>query len=141
MNLTSPITDVKTMNKHPCNYLGKISAPISLSWWPRWYRIHLQCGRPGFDPWVGKIPWRREWQPTLVFLPGEFHRQVLAQKYRSMEHDRKLRDKPTHLWLSVVVVVVVQSLSSVQLYSPMDCSTLGFPVLNHLLEFTQTHVH
>ena len=29
----------------------------------------------GFDPWVGKIPWRREWQPTTVFLPGEFHGQ------------------------------------------------------------------
>ena len=28
---------------------------------------------PGFDPWVGKIPWRRKWQPTLVFLPGETH--------------------------------------------------------------------
>ena len=24
-----------------------------------------------FDPWVGKIPWRRKWQPTPVFLPGE----------------------------------------------------------------------
>ena len=34
-------------------------------------RIHLQCGKPGFDPWVGKIPWRRAWQPTPVFLPGE----------------------------------------------------------------------
>ena len=30
-----------------------------------------QCGRPGFDPWVGKIPWRRKWQPPPVFLPGE----------------------------------------------------------------------
>ena len=29
------------------------------------------CGRPEFHPWVGKIPWRKEWQPTLVFLPGE----------------------------------------------------------------------
>ena len=29
--------------------------------------------RRGFDPWVGKIPWRRAWQPTPVFLPGEFH--------------------------------------------------------------------
>ena len=29
--------------------------------------------RPGFDPWVGKIPWRREWLPTPVFWPGEFH--------------------------------------------------------------------
>ena len=33
-------------------------------------RIYLQCRRHGFDPWVGKIPWRRKWQPTLVFLPG-----------------------------------------------------------------------
>ena len=32
----------------------------------------LQCGRPGFNPWVGKIPWRRERLPTPVFWPGEF---------------------------------------------------------------------
>ena len=31
--------------------------------------------RCGFDPWVRKIPWRRKWQPTPVFLPGEFHGQ------------------------------------------------------------------
>ena len=24
---------------------------------------------PGFDPWVGKIPWKKAWQPTPVFLP------------------------------------------------------------------------
>ena len=29
----------------------------------------------GFSPWVRKIPWRRKWQPTPVFLPGESHRQ------------------------------------------------------------------
>ena len=28
-------------------------------------------GDSGFDPWVGKIPWRRKWQPTPVLLPGE----------------------------------------------------------------------
>ena len=36
----------------------------------------FQCRRHRrlrFDPWVGKIPWRRAWQPTLVFLPGESH--------------------------------------------------------------------
>ena len=43
--------------------------------WLRWKRIHLQCRRPRFDPWVGKIPWRREWLTTPVFLPGEFHGQ------------------------------------------------------------------
>ena len=34
-----------------------------------------QCRRPGFNPWVGKIPWRRKWQPTPVSLPGESHGQ------------------------------------------------------------------
>ena len=32
-----------------------------------------QCGRPGFDPWVGKIPWRRKWQPTPELLPRKSH--------------------------------------------------------------------
>ena len=35
----------------------------------------LQRGRHEFDPWVGKIPWMRAWQPTPVFLPGESHGQ------------------------------------------------------------------
>ena len=35
---------------------------------------HLPTMRgPGFNPWVGKVPWRRKWQPTPVFLPGESH--------------------------------------------------------------------
>ena len=38
-------------------------------------KICLQCGRPRFDPWVGKIPLRRKWQPTPVFLPGKSHGQ------------------------------------------------------------------
>ena len=29
--------------------------------------------RPEFSPWVGKTPWRRDWLPTPVFWPGEFH--------------------------------------------------------------------
>ena len=37
--------------------------------------ICLQWGRPGFDPWVGKIPWRRQWHPTTVLLPGKSHGQ------------------------------------------------------------------
>ena len=45
-----------------------------LPWWLRWQRIHLQGGRPGFDPWVRNIPWGREGLPTPVLLPGEFHR-------------------------------------------------------------------
>ena len=48
---------------------------------PRWYSDEqptFQCRRHkrhGFNPWVGKIPWSRKWQPILVFLPGKFHGQ------------------------------------------------------------------
>ena len=45
-----------------------------LPWCLWWYRIRLQCRRPGFDPWVGKIPWRRAWQHTPVSCL-EFHGQ------------------------------------------------------------------
>ena len=31
------------------------------------------CNAGGFDPWMGKISWRRKWQPIPVSLPGEFH--------------------------------------------------------------------
>ena len=34
-----------------------------------------RCKRHEFDPWVGRIAWRRAWQPTPVFLPGESHKQ------------------------------------------------------------------
>ena len=37
--------------------------------------LFMQCGRPGFDPWVRKMPWRKEQLPTAVFLPGESHGQ------------------------------------------------------------------
>ena len=49
------------------------SSILGLPFWLSWSRNCLQCGRPGFDPWVGKIPWRRERLPTPVFWPGEFY--------------------------------------------------------------------
>ena len=53
-----------------------IGYPLQYSWaslWLSWQRIHLQCERPRFSLWVGKIPWRRERLPTPAFWPGEFH--------------------------------------------------------------------
>ena len=62
---------------------------IRLWWWLRWQRICLQWRRPEFSPWVRKIPWRREWQPTPVFLPGKFHGQrSLAGSWGRKESDR-----------------------------------------------------
>ena len=56
-----------------------IGYPLQCSWaslvaWME--KIHLQCGRPGFDTWVAKILWRRERLPTPVSWPGEFHGRV-----------------------------------------------------------------
>ena len=45
--------------------------------------LPLQCRRLGFDPWVRKIPWRREWQPTPEFLSGEFYGQGSLVGYSS----------------------------------------------------------
>jgi len=40
-----------------------------------------QCRKHGFSPWVGKIPWKRAWQPTPLFLPGESHGQISLVGY------------------------------------------------------------
>ena len=41
----------------------------------------------GFHPWVGKIPWRREWEPTPVFLPGKSDGQRSLADYSSWGHE------------------------------------------------------
>ena len=43
--------------------------------------------KTGFAPWVRKIPWRREWQPTQIFLPGEFHEQRCLVGWGHKESD------------------------------------------------------
>ena len=52
-----------------------LSTSAWLPWWLRWWRISLQWGRPRFNAWDRKIPWRREWLSTSAFLAGESHRQ------------------------------------------------------------------
>ena len=44
-----------------------------LPWWFCGKESACQCRRCGFNPWVRKIPWRRKWHSTPVFLPGESH--------------------------------------------------------------------
>jgi len=48
----------------------------------------VNAGRitPRFNPWVGKIPWRREWLPTPAFLPGKFHIQKSLVGYSPWGH-------------------------------------------------------
>ena len=45
-----------------------------------------RCKKHRFNPCVGMIPWRRVWQPTLIFLPGKSHGQRSLAGYRSWGH-------------------------------------------------------
>ena len=55
-------------------------------------KIRLYCRVPGFDPWVGKIPWRREWLLTPVLLLGESHGQEEPGRLQSMGSHRVRHD-------------------------------------------------
>ena len=54
---------------------------IASVWWHSGKESTWQFSTLGFNPWVGKIHWRREWQPTPVFLPGKFHGQRNLEGY------------------------------------------------------------
>ena len=53
--------------------------------------------RCSFDPWVGKIPWRREWQPTPAYLPGKSHEQRSLAGYSPCNHKESDRTEVTGL--------------------------------------------
>ena len=66
---------------------------------------NLQCRRSGFNPWVGKIPWRREWLPTPVFVPGAFHGQRSLAGYNPWGH--KDSDTTEGLTLSLFSIMKI----------------------------------
>ena len=77
-------------NEHPFTLF--LSANASLSGFPGGIigkESICQCRRRKrcrFNPWVGKIPWRRKWQPTPVFLPGKCHGQRSLAGYSPRGH-------------------------------------------------------
>ena len=71
-NAAEKKTSIKNLGGFPGGASGKESACQ--------YKWHK---RRGFNPWVGKIPWRRAWLPTPVFLPGESHGQRSMVDYSS----------------------------------------------------------
>ena len=97
----------------------------------------LQCGSPRFDPWVGKISWRRKRHPTPVLLPGKFHgwrsHLVSYSPWGLKESDttERLQCQCQCQFNSVAQLCLT-------LCNSMDCSMPGFPVHHLLLEFTQT---
>ena len=61
------------------------------------YRTHK---RHRFNPWVGKIPWSKKWQPTPVFSPREFHGQRSLAGYSPWGHKESDRTE----WLTLLVL-------------------------------------
>ena len=62
-----------------------------------------------FDPWVGKISWRRKWQPTPVFLPGKSYGQRSLAGYSPWGHKEFVMTEATEhivLWASLVAQLV-----------------------------------
>ena len=77
---------------------------------PQMVRIRPQRGRPGFNPRVGKTPSRREWQPTPVFLFGEFHGKRSLEGYSPWSH--KESDTTEGLTLSLKISLAFWSPNS-----------------------------
>ena len=65
-------------------------------------KICLQRRRPRFSPWVRKIPWRRKWQPTPVFLPGKSHEQRNLVDYSPWDYKQSEVTEPFTFSLSWV---------------------------------------
>ena len=62
-----------------------------------WY-LRPAIGRPGFNPWVGKILWRRKWQPVPGFFPGESHGQRSLADYSPRCRTQNLLFPPFYLY-------------------------------------------
>ena len=82
--------------------------PYEIPWLPWWLggkEFACQCRRLGVDPWVRKIPWRRKWQLTPVFLPGKPHGQRSLVGYSPWGRKRVGHDLATKLQCEVPRIV------------------------------------
>jgi len=67
-------------------------------WWLSGEEPTCQCRRLRFDPWVEKMPWRRKWQPTSVFMPGKSHGQRRPAGYSSWGRKGIRHNLATNNW-------------------------------------------
>ena len=67
-----------------------IGYPLLYYWASLLAQLVLQCGRPGFNLWVGTIPWRRERPPSPVFWPREFHRLYSQWGHKELDTTKRL---------------------------------------------------
>ena len=73
--------------QHQLTGLGAPILQYGLPWSLSDKESTCQCRRCGFDPRVGKVPWRRKWQSTPIFLPGKSHGQRSLAGYSPQGHE------------------------------------------------------
>ena len=101
--------------------------------------ICLQCRRPRFDRWVGKIPWRKERLPSPVFWPGEFH--WLYSPWGCKESDTTEWLSLSLLYNIVMVFAIHQHELTIGIHmSPPSWTPLPFANIFKTKEF-HTHTH
>ena len=86
--------------------------------------------RPGFHHWVGTIPWRREWQPSPVFLPGEFHGQRSLAGYSLWGYKELDRTEQLALSLSLLPILNFHPFSNLVLFLSLLVCNSFLSVLN-----------
>ena len=93
-----------------------------------------RCRRPRFDPWIGKILWRREWQPTPIFLPGKSHGQRSLAGYspwgcKESDTIGQLTHTHTHLVNNCLLIDMTRfwSPSRVQMHINVQMHSHGAP--------------
>ena len=91
---------------HCRNLINKIYRLIlGLPWWLKRQRICLQYWRPEFDPWDGKIPWRRAWQLAPVFLPGETTQTEMVGGLQSIRSQSRTRQRLSPVQHKLVLIL------------------------------------
>ena len=141
------------------SYLGE-GVEISVNWATTYFAVFMgdhkvspggsdgkvSVGRPGFDPWVRKTPWRREWLLTPVFLSGEFH----AQRSLAGCSPRRLQ-RVRHDWFKLLLIIFgnLFKVSWSQLYKvghrdneiKFEVSLFRLQLLNFHVKFFQSRYH
>ena len=89
-------------------------------------------GRPRFNPWVGKILWRKELKPTPVFLPGEFHGQRNLEGYSPWGY----KELDTTEWLTLFHIFCIQFLYQIWAFLSYSPSLLSSYFPNSVLKIS-----
>ena len=91
--------------------------------------------RSRFDPWVGNILWRRDWQPTSVFLPGELHGQRSLESYSPWDREESdTTERLTHTYVHTCACTHTYAPTVFKTVHKMGCRAV-LPLTNSVMMF------